>query len=157
MISKTDIHWLAGYLDGEACFLMNRGQPRITVGAIDSDLIYKCQRLIGGPVWGPKIYAGKQPEWRWCITGSRAIGTMMTLFSLMSQRRQWQIAKVWKEWKERPAHAKFRKTCAKGHPFDKVYSYTNRLGQRKSSRVCSICHRDAGRRSETKSARSTAK
>lgn len=108
--SKTDLGWIAGFLEGEGSFsrtTRNKGggsTERVTARQKDSEPLLKLQRLLGGNVAKVVYHTpsnlismnGKcdMPMWDWSVSGSRARGVMMTLFALMSQRRRERIVAV---------------------------------------------------------------
>ncbi len=90
-----DVHWLAGLLEGEGCFSVNRSAsinayPVISMQMCDEDSVSRAARLLGGlnvhraepsrPEWRPTFKLG--------ITGDLAARWMRTLRPLMGSRRQ---------------------------------------------------------------------
>ena len=108
MISKDDLMWLAGYLEGEGCFTIsinytkNEGKSyRILVTSEDIDIIEKASILLIGylrvtsskPKHYHKTFYGTN------VNGAKAIGWMMTLYSLMGRRRKKRIKEVIEDWR----------------------------------------------------------
>ena len=87
----ADIAWAAGIYEGEGCAM--RKQAGAVVSQKDPWLLYKMQRLFGGHVGlRHKLEHGQDYEiYQWGITGTRARGFLMTIFSFLSPRRQEQI------------------------------------------------------------------
>lgn len=54
--------WVAGILEGEACFDLNNGRPRVRVEMKDVDVIHRLHGLVGGRVTFPKKHNAK-PTW----------------------------------------------------------------------------------------------
>jgi hypothetical protein len=89
-----DLEWAAGFLDGEGCFIRakssKRGCEMVAAPQKDPELLVRLQSLFGGNLtkrltkWGYHINV-------WQVYGSRARGVMMTLFSLLSTKRQTAI------------------------------------------------------------------
>ena len=86
-----DLGWAAGFLEGEGSF-NRRGCERVSAVQVNKEPVDRLLALFGGatvqyerkhPVW--------KPTWQWYISGSRARGVMMTLFPLLSHKRQDQI------------------------------------------------------------------
>jgi len=98
-MSPQELHWLAGWLEGEGSFLApppsNPGRPRISGQARDKDVVAEVGRLfqtkpifdrsgqLRNPAWSAM--------WRILIQGRRAITLMLALEPLMGQRRQEKI------------------------------------------------------------------
>jgi hypothetical protein len=80
-----DIAWAAGIVEGEGNF--NRGDTteRINVTQKDKWLLYRFQELFGGSIW-----TNTRGVSRWSLTGQRARGFTMTIFSFLSPRRRIQ-------------------------------------------------------------------
>jgi len=89
-----DIYWAAGYLEGEACFFWHKRthSQQITVASTDEGPIARLQELFGGSiVYKVKKTPNHKPQWHWNAHGQRARGIMMTLYPLLSIRRQEKI------------------------------------------------------------------
>jgi hypothetical protein len=95
-IAQSDLHWLAGLLEGEGSFL--RGPPSaprtpaVAVSMIDRDIIERAARLLDCAVH--RIRARRE-EWRDAyvagVRGPRAVEWMQRLRPLMGERRRRQI------------------------------------------------------------------
>lgn len=79
--SVNDIHWAAGFIEGEGSFT----SARVQVGQKDRSLLLRLQRLFGGSVYA---YDNVDRVAQWCASGERARGVAMTLYPLLSVRRQ---------------------------------------------------------------------
>src|SRR5436189_2402394 len=97
MISQIELGWLSGLLEGEGCFSYNntrRVGPYIVVVSTDYDTIHKVRRLTKCnnqvTIRRPR---NKNHNLVYCIKicGNLAIQWMMTLYSLMSERRKNRI------------------------------------------------------------------
>src|SRR3990167_7593139 len=101
--SIQDIYWTAGFCEGEASFcrdIRRKYYQRVQLPQVEDNLwaLQKMQRLFGGSissVW-KNAYSkrGMREQYRWIISGSRARGFMMTIFSLMSPKRKSQIQRA---------------------------------------------------------------
>lgn len=102
-ILKRDIYWLAGLLEGEGCFSLTNGYPRMSVAMTDRDVILQVCLLLCLPVLGPykQTYPTGKPIYRCQVTGKRAVGIMLTLYPLLSMRRQASIQRCVLAWKVR--------------------------------------------------------
>lgn len=86
-----DLYWVAGFLEGEGTFGHNKLPNghygvRVVVGQVQREPLDRLARLLGGRIYwrGDRIH-------QWVVTGGRARGVMLTLYPLMSPRRQTQI------------------------------------------------------------------
>lgn len=131
MIETKDIHWLAGLLEGEGCFALEKNNgsnskshnPRITVAMTDKDVIDRAASILHTKVIlrhrpGP---TGKWKDTYWArIGGNGAIQRMMTLYPLMGVRKQGRIRKAIAHWKTTLTKSEYVKAAwARG-------AYTNR-------------------------------
>ncbi len=112
-VKTKDIIWLAGLLEGEGWFLLERKvYPVLGVAMTDEDIVVKVSAI-----WkGSKVYHYKN-FWRTQITGFYAIQWMMTLYTLLGKRRREKVSKVIKVWKKNNYRAPYgtrnKATC---HP-----------------------------------------
>ena len=102
------IYWAAGFFDGEGSSALavdkrSRGSNGSTIASVsqkDPELLHKMRRLFGGSV-GPRkvrsVIRGKHytgTSYAWQISGPRARGFLMTIYSLLSARRREQIRRT---------------------------------------------------------------
>ena len=91
--SSKDIYWAAGFLEGEGSFRLARGTV-ITAPQVQREPLDRLQKMFGGTIAFRKRENPKHSDIHiWSVCGSRARGVMMTLYSIMSPRRQEQIRK----------------------------------------------------------------
>lgn len=94
MITLRGIEWIAGFLEGEGSFSSKSSGSRkrpyrnseIQATQLQRWPLDKLVSLIGGT-----ICLSKGKYWRWSGSGGLARGLAMTIYSLMSLRRQEQI------------------------------------------------------------------
>ena len=95
VISPTisDLHWAAGYYEGEGSFSSNKGSGYVCISQNDPWPNEKMQLLFGGTLRFRQVDAKRNPHVYsfWFITGPRARGFVMTIYKLLSPRRQMQI------------------------------------------------------------------
>lgn len=123
MLRTIDIAWLAGLLEGEGSFGVKDGSPKIQMQSTDEDIIRRASELFG-VAFREKPYKprGKdyyKPVWGVHVHGTRAIGWMMTVYSLMGERRQEKIRSVidaWKASKATPRGSRGMRLMATCHP-----------------------------------------
>ena len=96
----ADIAWLAGLYEGEGCFGLHRGRARATpaeyvnLSMTDRDVIERVGALLGKKVNGPYQQNGHKPQYRVTLWSIAARGLMMTLFSLLGERRRAKIKEI---------------------------------------------------------------
>lgn len=112
----SDLHWLAGLLEGEGCFGMTKQvsrngdrvymQPRIVLGMTDRDIVDRAHRMLGKD---PRMNQNNvfvlpptdknKAKYIISLGGPRAIAWMMTLYSLMGTRRRARIRGLLSDWR----------------------------------------------------------
>jgi len=100
IVSPTtkDLHWAAGFLEGEGCFYSKGNSSVIKASQNEIEPLTKLQHLFGGSI--KKLTAPKCKQgfiWIWSTYGPRATGIMMTLYSILSYRRKLSIVKSLRE------------------------------------------------------------
>jgi hypothetical protein len=95
-VSSSDLHWLAGLLEGEGSFLTGPpSAPRHPILALqmtDEDVVARVAAMFGrkASCWQPR-----QARWQQTflvrVTGAKAAAWMTALHPLMGQRRRGQI------------------------------------------------------------------
>jgi hypothetical protein len=95
-MSPAELHWLAGWLEGEGSFQAPPPSkprcPRISVQAKDRDVVAEAGRLLQiKPTLEKARREHWSPIWRVLLQGRRAVALMLTLESLMGKRRREQI------------------------------------------------------------------
>lgn len=144
MITTRDLDWVAGFLEGEGCFSWRKvrrsGTASVSAVQVQRWPLLRLQELFGGNQYlVPARQTGHQAKWQWELSGIAGAGLMMTLYPLLSPRRQEQVARALAEWKTRGVAARYRSHCARGHLFDgtRISSYN----KPKRTRICITCHR----------------
>ena len=100
------IGFIAGYLEGEGCFQIQRArgcpEPRIIITTTDYDVAAHVAWVLNRtkPL-GPYKPTGMGKKWAWHIQcrGSRAVGWMMTCYPFLSGRRRGKIRSILSAWK----------------------------------------------------------
>jgi hypothetical protein len=103
----TELHWLAGLLDGEGSFMTgppsSPGLPVIAVNMTDEDVMARL-----GRIFGRKVHVLKPRNARWRtsyqvrVNGGAAVRWMTLLRPLMGLRRQAQIDRALASYAPRP-------------------------------------------------------
>jgi hypothetical protein len=106
-LSLTELHWLAGLLEGEGSFMTgppsSPGLPVIAVNMTDLDVMARV-----GRIFGRKVQALKPRNVRWRtsyqvrVNGGAAVHWMTLLRPLMGWRRQAQIDRALASYAPRP-------------------------------------------------------
>jgi len=98
-----DIHWAAGFLEGEGSFCKGtphktnsyHGTQRVQCRQNEIEPLLKLLSFFGGTIRKVSSKSNKFASvpyiQEWTVSGSRARGVMMTLYSLLSPRRRNQI------------------------------------------------------------------
>ena len=124
MISKYEIGWIAGFLEGEGYFhTVGRldSTPRVEATQVDIGPIDRLYDRFGGKMWLEsrggeygRQRGQRQPLWRWYAHPSESIQIMMTIWPLVSTKRKEEIEKcinAWKNTEQPPAPMKECKSC----------------------------------------------
>ena len=115
-VKTTDLHWLAGVLEGEGSFTVNRGHtirnqnptPIISLQMCDYDIVRRVCYLLDQNINIVRATNTHRPVYRVSIANARAIGWMFTLYLLMGERRREQIRIVVDAWKSHKARIRAR-------------------------------------------------
>lgn len=92
--TSADLHWAAGFLEGEGCFTRNHtsvGCPAVSASQINLEPLARLREFLGGSISSVHSRGNRQGHFAWQISGQRARGVMMTLYKLLSQKRQQAI------------------------------------------------------------------
>lgn len=95
--SLRELEWAAGFLEGEGSFNFDKqclGRGRVGANQVNKEPLEKLLTLFGGHIYTrmpSKNGIGKQQIHTWVVTGPRARGVMMTMYTLLSKRRQQQV------------------------------------------------------------------
>jgi len=90
--SARDLEWAAGFLEGEGSFQHVHRSEVVSAGQVAKEPLTKLQDIFGGTLsWIERQQPHHNDQWRWKVSGARARGIMMTLYALLSSRRQEQI------------------------------------------------------------------
>lgn len=108
-ISPTtkDLAWAAGFLEGEGCFGRSGGKgkyqtERIWCGQKDPESLRRLLAMFGGRIGEQRQQTSNLIKTEgvatsipiWTVSGSRARGVMLTIYSFMSERRKAAIRKA---------------------------------------------------------------
>lgn len=114
-LTSRNLEWLAGFLEGEGSFGMVETQkrywyPLIQVSTTDADVVSRAAGLFGTKLLGPWKQTGLRNDGSSCklmygarVRGANAAGWMMTLYSLLGERRRCKIRDVLARWRAMPS------------------------------------------------------
>lgn len=92
--TTKDLYWAAGFLEGEGHFRKTRTTHQATADQCNPEPVAKLLEIFGGRVYKkPRTYPHND-VWVWIACGARARGIMLTLYPLLSTKRQEQIRKA---------------------------------------------------------------
>ncbi len=116
MVSMKDIAWVTGIIEGEGCFRIAGASPTIALEMTDGDITARVAKLWGVNNNPPRArrYPGSKPLYKVSISGSKAIGWMLTMYTLLGTRRREKIKEVMAAWKASPRMPKGIKSVC--HP-----------------------------------------
>jgi hypothetical protein len=140
MIQARDLHWAAGFLEGEGCFDddTGRGLARTHVGQCQREPLERLQSLFGGSIRIHRRAHGNRKTYHmWRLSGA---GLLLTMYGLMSPRRKQQIRKALRVWRSIPPHNGKRRCCKRGHEFTVENTFRWRNNKRgDTQRRCRAC------------------
>lgn len=144
-LTVRNIEWLAGFLDGEGCFRFNINRCVVQVVQKDPWPIMKIHQLVGGRLYRVK---GSCESGRFYyslhLTGRYAVGLMLTLYPLLSPRRQQKIVECMGKWKMvlRRGAGNTKTHCKRGHELTPTSTFVRADGTGRECIVCSKIHKD---------------
>lgn len=120
MIDIKDIYWLAGFIEGEGCFQFHKKNhaPYITISQKDPQCLYDIKNIFGGSIHS---YRDREENiyYKWTASTRLASGLMLTLYSLLSDRRKEKIKECITQWKNVPTVGHYKRNklliCHLGH------------------------------------------
>jgi len=141
-VKLTDLHWVAGFLEGEASFSKCGGTITVQAAQVEKQPVDKLHELCGGRI---NYFERDNPKWknyyRWAVYGEEAEIVMKAIHPIMSPRRQARIEELLAWYSTRPGRnfqKSGRKTCRKQlHDWNDENTFINSHG----SRSCLVCTR----------------
>lgn len=122
--SPTELHWLAGILEGEGSFMMSRNTvrgkvylyPKITVNMTDRDIIERVATLFGTGVYDLPLetnFPNRKYQFRAQVTGTPAAQFMELLLPIMGNRRSEKITEILTQYRDRPDPNELRREASR--------------------------------------------
>jgi hypothetical protein len=139
-INKLDllpaIYWTAGFIDGEGDTKFARNMIYLHVPQNNIEPLEILKSLFGGTISNSP---SKPKQNHWYLNSNYAAGLLMTLFPLMSSKRQNEYKNVLLNWKQSintRDGSKFKTHCDRGHSWIPENWYENH-----GRKWCKICRR----------------
>lgn len=146
MLSERDLGWTVGFLEGEGSFSLSGGtpakHPRVQATQVELMPLERLKILFGGGI-SPKKPSGvgKQLCHSWALTQApQAVGLMMTIYPLMSPKRQEQIRHCLSIWKATPPNHGEKHRNATVTDKDAIHSLKRLLAGETMSKVAKDLH-----------------
>src|ERR1035437_5370525 len=106
-MTKAEIYWLAGILEGEGCFLLAESRangrvyvhPRAELSMADKDVVQRVAVLMQTTVRAQKQKGHYKRMYKTPLYSLRAAALMERLLPIFGIRRRKQITKVLQEWR----------------------------------------------------------
>lgn len=148
-ISTLHLAWAAGFIEGEGSFSsVRKGSACVTAAQVQKEPIERLHALFGGRVT-QRVTKGHstKPIWVWALPARRSIEVMMTLYVLMSPRRQEQILIALNMWKAQKRILRSHNSthCGNGHELTVDNTYLTNSGHKKC-RQCRLASKRALRK-----------
>ena len=139
-----EIYWAAGFIEGEGTFYFDKRVASIRVPQVESEPLKRLKDVFGGNWYHRKSFSNPKhhTQWVYRCDGKRGVGLAMTLYPLMSKKRQAQIKKMLDLWRVYPSLRP--KACHRGHEYvdGSYWSYkrwSNESNSETTMRVCKEC------------------
>jgi hypothetical protein len=115
-IAVRDLTWAAGILEGEGYFGLRPQGITVALSMTDKDVVDRFHSIFRFGSRKERGLPSGKTAYTWTVTDQAdAAGLMMTLFSLMGQRRQARIMECLQAWKDRGPRRKYWEQCSSGH------------------------------------------
>lgn len=153
-IDINNLHWIAGFLEGEGCFARTKNKEKFGSIAIQANQVQKeplerLQKFVGcGNIHKynhKKDKVNQNDYYRWQVCGPNAESLMKLIYVLMSPKRQAKIKECLDWYTTRPKrnYVRFKSThCRRGHPFSEGNTYIYPDGSRRGCEICTQLSRD---------------
>lgn len=91
--TQRDLGWAAGFIEGEGSIAIYRGGSAQSCGInatnCDREPLLRLQQMFGGCIHKKSLgVKNRQQPYYWGVYGVRARGVIMTLYAMLSRRRQ---------------------------------------------------------------------
>lgn len=97
--SINELYWFAGLFEGEgSSYCPKPGYFRLSVDSTDLDVLERALQF-GGKIYGPYTRGDRKPCYKWVFQGSRAAALAMTMYSLLGDRRRFNLDNHLSSWR----------------------------------------------------------
>ena len=160
MITTPQLHWAAGFLEGEGCFTFSRAPRKvgayenysmaISAAQVQREPLDRLVSYFGGSLrtYRHKNRPQDQPYWYWHVGSAKAASIMMTLYALMSPKRREAIKNALRVWRTRKHYVGLRTHCPQGHEYTVHNTELDKRIYKRGpgfARVCKTCKRTKAR------------
>lgn len=108
MLTSQNLNWISGLVEGEGYFGYDKS-PVIKVEMTDKDVVEKLAAYWKSSIFFSNYNIKYKPKYVTSIHGKNAIGWMLTLYSLLGDRRRSKIEDVLIRWKAAPGNRGWQK------------------------------------------------
>lgn len=87
--------WLAGYLDGEGCFSIPKGnrQPEVKISSANYDLLCTLFHHLGGSFYNHGYPTNtRRKSWSWVVRGKEAIDVVVSVLPYLREKQNQAVA-----------------------------------------------------------------
>lgn len=108
-----EVYWTAAMVDGEGWLGLRSGTPCIVVTNTDMEILEHLKRVWAGSIYeNNKATLTRQTCYTWNVISNRAVGLMMTLYDLLTTRRQKKIREILAAWRSTNTRVQLRESEA---------------------------------------------
>ena len=147
MITTNEISWASGFLEGEGSFL-NHGSPCVTAAQVQREPLDRLVRMFGGSLRQRSTNGfSDKLIWVWKLRKKKSVQVMMTLYVLMSPKRQTEIKNSLERWRRSISKGEAGSLiCIKGHSVTGANAVVSRGRTYPACRECKNTARRAARK-----------
>lgn len=139
MLKTNDLHWVAGFLEGEGSFTKCGSAITISAVQVNVEPIDKLHNLFDGykrTYYRKEIKTNNGRYHRWEVYGRNAASLMMTLYPMLSEKRKNRIKELLAIWKKQPFRNGDKFYCNRGHSLSGDNLYIDPGSKKRRCRTC---------------------
>ena len=92
---------MAGLFEGQGHLSFSGGIPSLVMASSDLDVVSRVAATLGSTLRGPQRRNGDRKDvWITSIQGPKAVGWMMTLYSVFGTRSRTRVREVLNRWRK---------------------------------------------------------
>lgn len=98
-ITKKDLLWLSGLIEGDGCFFSQKNRPVVSLCLTDKDVLTRAAQIFQTSVYhySPKELNYKD-QYEFQVKSEKAISIMNVLYAYMGDRRKKKIDEIKSKW-----------------------------------------------------------